>query len=184
MPSEFELFAILIVSIAVITTVVFLLLRRMIKIKEQKQKLKEQLQLTTSEPLILHRCKNPECRKIFEKPVYMIEYAPPPKRMYSACPHCRIILEEVEREKESEPEKIPSLRTEKMEEKEGLKHFTLIIDSSLLHLKKMMAVLDSYKIVPAIQEKDKMFVLSFSSETNYDFSNLKNLGWIKEVKVE
>jgi len=42
-----------------------------------------------------YRCPNPECRKIFDKPVALTDLSQNPTRLYSACPHCGFELETV-----------------------------------------------------------------------------------------
>jgi DNA-directed RNA polymerase subunit RPC12/RpoP len=40
-----------------------------------------------------YRCPNPECRKIFEKPVALTDLSQTSPQVYSACPHCGFHLD-------------------------------------------------------------------------------------------
>jgi len=83
-PYTFEVVtAITLAVIGIILALYFIVLKRKGWLREDSQR-------------SYYRCPNPECKKIFEKPVELTDLSGEnPTRLHSACPHCGFNLETV-----------------------------------------------------------------------------------------
>ena len=84
-PYTFEIItAITLTVIGIILTLYFMVLKRKGWLKDDSHE---------SSPF--YRCPNPECRKIFDKPVALTDLSQNPTSVHSACPHCGFDLQTV-----------------------------------------------------------------------------------------
>jgi len=82
-PNTFEIVTVLtVVSIGAIVLLYFIVLKRKGWLTEDSQG-------------PYYRCPNPECKKIFDKPVVLTDLSQNPTRLHPACPHCGFDLETV-----------------------------------------------------------------------------------------
>jgi hypothetical protein len=80
-PNTFEIATVLtVVSIGTILLLYFIVLKR-------------KGWLTEDSNGSYYRCPNPECRKIFQKPVALTDLSQTSPQVYSACPHCGFHLD-------------------------------------------------------------------------------------------
>ena len=84
-PYTFEVVtAITLTVIGIILALYFMVLKRKGWLKDDSH-----------EPSPFYRCPNPECRKIFDKPIVFTDLSQNPAPAQSACPHCGFDLQEV-----------------------------------------------------------------------------------------